>query len=194
MPLQVKSLYASIQKFMSKDNNDIGDLAVWLVESYLPAATQDSDKELVASLQGDDSDSSEDDDVVEAPVEVVKPKKVIKPIVKANEQKLLDQDRTSLFSKRAGVDKIKFETIVRDIQGNLASKDDDYSDDSGQDDYQESFGDFNETPLSRFEMNEVASLFEPADSGATDFSEIEKLHKIEQLSMTGSIGKIKRSS
>jgi hypothetical protein len=198
MQEDVKDIYLQMSDILNKEGNDLGDVAIWLVNTHHSKITQfDESEEHVLEPIIEIEGTVES---IEEPLPVLKPA-VKKPAPKVKrtqsgtqEHSLLSQDRTNLFSKRAGVDKIKYETIVKDIQGGLISHASEDMNDIG--DGEESFAPFNEEPLSNREMQSMAGLFEgPGTSnGQIDYLEIEKLQKLEQLAMTGSIGKIKRSS
>jgi hypothetical protein len=201
MTNDVKELFLKMSEVLVKNNNDIGDLAIWFVDTYL---TVEKDNTKSESESESLTVSEESQESTEETVPALLPK-VKKPAVKVTrtqlqdpnkEQSLLSADRTKLFSKRAGVDKIKYETIVKDIQGGLAPQDSMDMEDTGDigDGDGGEYNDFNEVPLSNREMQSVASLFESQDSGTMSYGEIEKIQKLEQLAITGSVGKIRRSS
>lgn len=188
MQEDVQTLFLQIDNVMKQNGNDLGDLAAWLVSNFKPKTTEkDNDVVTPEPIEPEQAVS------VAADVEItdVQPPKVKKPapIKTAKDQQILSPERKNLFAKRAGVDKIKFETLVKDIRGiptSEPSSDEDF-------DNVESV-EFDETPLSRHEMQTVANLFDEPDSGHTDFSEIQKIQKLEQLANTGSIGKVRRST
>lgn len=194
MQNDVKNLFLKMSDVLDKNDNDIGDLAIWFVDTYFRTDKNEM-MEVTEPIANEPQMQIEIEEALPAPAPKIK-----KPAVKVTrtqsqtvdkEQSLLSQDRTNLFSKRAGVDKIKYETLVKDIQGGFVPQEpmdmNDMGDDSGD------FGDFNETPLSNREMQSVAGLFEAPES-AVNYNEIEKLQKLEQLAITGSVGKIRRSS
>lgn len=198
MKNDVKDLFLKMSDVLSHNDNDIGDLAIWFVDTYLKTSTTAIEEVELPKVV---SETSSDESTEEVELPLPKPKK---PAVKVNrsqsqtadkEHSLLSADRTKLFSKRAGVDKIKYETLIKDIQGGLTPRDSsDIHDSSDIGDDAGDFGDFNETPLSNREMQSVAGLFETPDNSVMNYSEIEKIQKLEQLAITGSVGKIRRSS
>lgn len=179
----VQVLYTRMQKVLSEEGNDLGDLAVWFVRNYL---TKSNTAEQI-STQSEDTK-------VDAEILQETEVKQITPFHKTTQdRKLLTTDRTSLFAKRAGVDKIKFETLVKDIQG--VGSEDQFMGTEGSEDFDlnnETY-EFNNVPLSKGEMRQMSGLFNmPNDE--INFSELQKLQKLEQLATTGSVGKIRRSS
>jgi hypothetical protein len=198
----VKTLYLKIEEVMKKSDNDLGDLAVWLVNNYKFKTTElvEDVVETSEMVQREETlpvETMTDTVTIDVEMTPLEPKvKKPAPIKTSREQKdqsMLSPERKNLFAKRAGVDKIKFETLVKDIQGN--SMIDSSFDDNSVGDYEsEDMSDFNDAPLSRHEIHTVASLFDIPDAGKTDFTEIQKIQKLEQLAVTGSVGKIRRSS
>jgi hypothetical protein len=195
MQEDVKTLFLKIDDVMKQNGNDLADLAAWLVSNYKPTTMQ---AEPVESLKEEKVEpvttqfTPMDD---EESVEVEEPKpikpKPIKTSKEQKEQQILSPERKNIFAKRAGVDKIKFETLVKDIQGTpmsepMMAEDGDYEGEESVD--------FDGNPLSRHEIQSVASLFDVPDTGRMDISELQKLQKLEQLSVTGSVGKIRRST
>ncbi len=197
MQEDVKDLYLKMTDILNKEGNDLGDVAIWFVNTHHAkiAQTDEGENEEVYNpiiqVEGD-VESVELSPPVSKPVAKKLAPKVKRAISGSQEHSLLSADRANLFSKRAGVDKIKYETIVKDIQGGLISNASEDMNDIG--DGEENFASFNEEPLSSREMQSMAGLFEGPASGQMDYLEIEKLQKLEQLAMTGSLGKIKRSS
>jgi hypothetical protein len=192
----VKTLYAQMENVLQQNNNDIGDLAVWFVENYfknsdsLPALKDEN----MVFVEGNKQDADE-------VIDTSKKLKINKPIQRSKQQHNINQsDRVSLFAERAGVakiikqDKSKLGSIVKDIQGDLES---DFINDEVTSNSEENYAMFEENsiPLSGGELMTMNSLFDtPSNGGLVDFNELQKLQKIEELSMTGSVGKIKRST
>jgi len=189
MQEDVKDLYLQMTTILNKDGNDLGDLAIWLVNTHRSKIVQKEEVGLDTETDSEIEPRAQDTEVEELVKVVKKPTPKVKRTDK--EQSLLSADRANLFSKRAGVDKIKYETLVKDIQGGLVSQASEDTNDIGDG---EDFAPFNEVPLSNREMQSMAGLFETPDNGQMNYAEIEKLQKLEQLSMTGSLGLIKRSS
>lgn len=193
MTLDVKSLFSKMQKVLHQDENDVGDLAVWFVDTYFKEPES-------VNIQG----TSEEALLSQAPPSLDDPelsvslitKQVGKkptPIKRGGQPTNASAERANMFAKRAGVDKIKFETLIKDIQGESELNSDiEYSDNSAEDNspFPEAK---NRPPLSDQEIHMVEGLFD-VEEGPTNFAEIQKLQKIEQLNMSGSLGKIKRSS
>jgi hypothetical protein len=196
MQEDVKTLFLKIDNVMKQNGNDLADLAAWLVSNYEPATKQEEViqspvEENVESVTTQFTPTADEEvtEVVEA--KPVKPKP-IKTSREQKEQQILSPERKNIFAKRAGVDKIKFETLVKDIQGTAISEP--MAADEGDHYEGEEAMDFEGNPLSRHEIQSVASLFDVPDTGRMDISELQKLQKLEQLSVTGSIGKIRRST
>jgi len=213
MPVEVKSLYVKIQDFLNKDNNDIGDLIVWFHSEFIANKNENNssqvNEELEAKTEINETivevgldENLEDIQVQEyadATLMFKKPKHSPKKIQTQKEQSLLSQERTNLFAKRAGLDKLdqnknKYDNIIKDIQ---SSSDDSLNDDMGYSEYNsdetyEEFESPNSSPLSRQEIQSVANLFDTPEQ-STDFNEIQKIQKLEQLAITGSVGVIRRS-
>lgn len=186
MKKEVKELFLKMDNVLQQENNDIGDLAIWLVDTYLPSILPKSETDQDTSTITSSQEIVETNAVNEA-VTVTKKQSILNKNNK--EQQLIDKDRTSLFAKRAGVDRIKYETLVKDIQSDgLAAGD--IGDDSFDD-----VSDFEtiDEPLSDYDINAVENLF-TVPSNKFDLSEIKKLQRLEELSSNGSVGLIKRSS
>lgn len=184
----VKDLFFKIDNFLTNNNNDYGDLTVWLINEYIPNVVDKFQSEPTSDTSAEPTDTNIDINESEVKPEVVN-RSMQEPTKK------IDTSRANLFAKRAGVDKIKYETIVKDIQGKNESNDLDISNIESEDvDFSDNVGIDDEKPLSSNEMKHISSLFENKDSGSIDFNELQKLQKAEQLSMTGAVGKIRRSS
>lgn len=172
----VKILWSKMEKILAIPGNDMGDVAVWFVNSYL---TRNSSSGL------DPLPTEAIIDVTGSPaIEASQHQLPAKPV-----GRVVQNDRANLFAKRAGVDKLmhdpgrKMSDLVKDIQ---ASSEDSALDNTYQDDLQSE--DFTNSDVSS-----VNSLFTlPPDANQID--EIQKLQKLEQLQTTGSLGKIRRSS
>jgi len=195
MQEDVKDLYIQMNNILSQDGNDLGDLAIWLVNTRHSKVIQSSTNDLqveVKELEPPDAPEEEVTQSVAAPVK--KPvSKVRRTQTADKEHSLLSTDRANLFSKRAGVDKIKYETLIKDIQGELVAEPTDMNDIGDGDGGDEDMSSFNADPLSNHEIRAMSGLFETPDS-QMNYNEIEKIQKLEQLAMTGSVGKIRRSS
>lgn len=195
MNVNVQDLYLKMNEVLRKNNNDIGDLAVWFVNTYIVTPAQAFEEmELVSHKEAESPEHQEQVEQHDLPQLPKKPAHKVHRTSNSNkEQMLLPSERTNLFAKRAGVDKIKYETLVKDIQGAPTSIDDTSIDDESFEDSDMEEEPFNDTPLSNREMQSVVGLFEEPEK-AVDFTEIQKIQKLEQLATTGSIGKIRRSS
>lgn len=169
MTREVKELFSQMERVLEKNENDLGELAVWLVKNYKPETA--SEEQVANKLN---------EQVQEQVVEKKKPSPI-----KTSKEQAPTNERAAMFSKRAGVDKIKFETLIRDIQGS----DESYSQ---NEDYVE--GDQNDVTLTDNEINEVVSdLFNEPDNPAITISELQRIQKLEQMANTGSVGMIRRS-
>ncbi len=194
MSNEVKALWQQFDDILSKENHDMGDIAVWLMGNFKLVKLSDLPTE-------------ETTPEVPAPVEAVKP---VAPVHKdppvrhqptplptsVEGRPLLDPARVQLFKKRSGVDKIKYETMVKNIQGDVNEVD---------------IGDGTLSSSSSFEgretlIEEGASVSEHelemakdivAQSGnvggVLDISELKRIQRLEQMEMNGSVGLIKRS-
>ena len=205
MQEDVRDLFVKIDNVMKENGGDLAELAVWLVANYKPT-TEASEPSPLEEGEEDKKETStdiseevvqkivtySDEDIVHSATAPEPKVKKPAPIKTAKEQQILNPERTNLFAKRAGVDKIKYETLVKDIQGSgshqsMAEEDSDF-------DTEGDMTDFDGSPLSRHEIQTVASLFDTPDSGRMDISELQKIQKLEQLAVTGSVGKIRRST
>lgn len=196
MQEDVKTLFLKIDDLMKQNGNDLVDLASWLVLNYKPTTMQEESvqpptEEKVESVTAQFTPMDDEESVEVAEPKPIKPK-AIKTSREQKEQQILSPERKNIFAKRAGVDKIKFETLVKDIQGAPSSEP--MMPEEGDYYEAEESVDFDGNPLSRHEIQSVASLFDVPDTGRMDISELQKLQKLEQLSVTGTIGKIRRST
>ena len=190
MQENVQDLYLKISKVLEQEDNDIGDVAIWFINHYLPTVKLKSN-----DITEEISTDSQDDQMPISP----KLKKAPSPIKKAQDPSLLSPERAQLFTKRAGIDKTKYDKLVKDIQsGGLTSSTMVDSSDIGDMSDAENYGGSglsDDTQISDHELQTAISMVDVGQKNApTSFTEIEKLQKFEQMEMTGSIGKIRRSS
>lgn len=190
MTEDVKNLFIQMDHVLAREGNDMGDLAVWFVDNFLKkpeiiplvdSPTQDVQVVTQEITLHDTPLSTEQNVVNKKPT----------PIKRTQAETNPNTERANLFAKRAGVDKIKYETLVRDIQGvsEISATDSDI----GDGDQEQDILDENYVPLSDREMHTMSGLFNAPEENSIDFTELQKIQKLEQLSMTGSLGKIKRS-
>src|SRR5690606_4339816 len=101
-----KILFSKMKSVLEKDNNDLGDLAVWFYSTYLVKTESQTDNLTEGKAREEQQINIAQESNDEKPV---------KP-TKSNNVKNTN-NMASVFAKRAGVDKIKIETIIKDIQG-----------------------------------------------------------------------------
>lgn len=194
----VKSMFLKITNLLENKDNDIGDVAIWLVDTFKQTAQLSVvDEQIVATTVPLVSQPDEtNNDIIKNPNRKPPAKIARSAQTTDKEQFLLPPDRANLFSKRAGVDKLKYKTIVKDIQGdiNSQSSSDDYDLGSAEGGDDKDFVEYDGTPLSHKEIQSMSNLFEDTTDNQSSFLEIEKLQKLEQLAINGSVGKIRRSS
>ena len=148
------------------------------------------------------------------PTEFHRPKKIVNNTTLSTKEQVLDSsnvegkilpnDRTEIFAKRAQVNKIKKSTDkVSNILKQIQQTDDiDESGDLESDDDLSAYEDLpfteNLAPLNRFELNDIENdnifgFTEPPTSKAITIDEIKRIQRLEEMS-SGSVGIIKRSS
>lgn len=187
MNKQEQDLLLRIEEVL-KEGNDLGDLAVWCVKTFLsdvlpvtPAEVHQEVKEVIETKE------------VNKLIPKSPPKKIKLISVQQEDKVLLTPEQTSVFAKRAGVDllnkdKSKYATLIKDIQGEELTLES--NEDYDEDNYEE-IAEVSTEPLSQQEIHSVASIFD-APAANTHFSEIERLQKLEQMEMTGAVGRIRR--
>lgn len=191
MNSDVKELYAEIQEVMSENNNDVGDLAVWLIKTYLPS-------HLSASSAESNDESSPP---VQTDGEVTVPRAKPTPLKKSTEQQsLLAPERTDIFRKRAGVDKIKYETLISHIQGGSSLEGSDIGGNFTPDaDDPMIASTVDDTPMSYNELSQIGGLVNssvpklPANS-LLEIERLQRLQKYQELSDSGTIGRVGRGA
>lgn len=198
----IKDIYKQILSILDKDDNDLGDVAIWFSKFY-KLNSESSNIELTHTQELVDNSNIESiEDNIDENIKS-KPISKPKPIMRTNAKSPQLVNRAELFNKRAGVniDNKKIKSLIEDIQGvaksdiDLVNDNDIIDDDTVNMDELNGSNEVDEgkiSPLSQYELNAVSNMFDSPPSNETNYSEIEKLKKIEQFAETGSIGLIKR--
>lgn len=192
MDTNVQGLLIKMNEVLRTNNNDIGALAVWFSNTYL-SDSEDADRREDTSTADDQGEIVEDIQEERKPSKKTPPRKIQRSTAASKEQSSEMAERAALITKRAGIDKSKYERLVRDIQEESFSalNSSDVMLDAGED--SDSDMDINTTPLSSNDIRSIEGLFDEPEKPIT-FNEIQRLQKIEQLATTGAVGKIRRSA
>lgn len=195
MVSEVKLLLDELRVPFEQNNNDLVELIKYLVANFNISKNK---KETVRDQTIDELQVIENKTELEPHVGAIATN--INEQVEETNIKLLEPQRVSLFAKRAGVDKIqmekpnKFNSIVQHIQGKLS----DEAISSNEENESVLYDD--DSPLSRNEIHAMNDLFgsssnqSPVGDLKFNLDERKKVDRIQQLSMMGSVGKIKRST
>ena len=137
MDNNVQDLFIKINDLLLSNDNDIGELAYWLVNVY--HSTSESSE---APSEASQKLSEEPIEQAESSMQVQEPKKPAHKVQRssglnttADASAKQASNRAALFSKRAGIDKSKYEKLVKDIQNDsmLADESSYMAEDTGED-------------------------------------------------------------
>lgn len=187
MTNEVKNLWTELDTILSQAENDVGDVAIWLLSQYQLTKLSDLPKQ---------QEITETVPVEQNKEEIVPEAKPMKlPAIKltsSNEgQPLLDQDRINEFKKRSGVDKIKYETMVQHIQQGTDIGDG-FINTSNADAVDIIDGETSE--LGGGELDSVGEVFTAPDFNPFDRTELKRIQRLEEMQSSGQVGKIRRST
>ncbi len=183
MEKDVQKLWIELNDVLSQENNDVGDLAVYLYSKFSPKEEIKTEEikvsESLPEVEGDiifAKDFNKPKKSFALTSNPMKPASLPKedPNKEANE-------RRKVFAKRAGIDSSKYEELVKHIKGERKSDiggGASFDISEGAEELDDgNYEDIDTAPLSPEEMGAISNLF---DTPEDNMEELDKLRKFEE--------------